>query len=159
MTIHHPDHAPYRQFTTRQRVDKAAQTLQGMIHGITIDGELNSEEVAELMNWGREYADLLGKAPFNEVKEKLDEILADGRVTMEEAAGLQGWLDDLAPQPGGMRLSHPLPQTPFPRLPLRRGRHRAHRMGTPRGMRLPLHHPLDRQQIRRRPQTPTLPAA
>ena len=47
----------------------------------------------------------------------------------------------------------------FPRLTLRRGRHRPHRMGPPGGMRLPLHHPLDRQQIRRRPQTQVLPAA
>lgn len=141
MTIHHPDHQPYRHFATRQRVDKAVQTLQGFVRGITIDNELNSEEIAELMNWGREYADLLGKAPFNELKEKLDEILADGRIdpeeqedllwvcrnlspesdyydavthdiqqlhgimhgimaddrlTMEEAVGLQGWLDDHA---------------------------------------------------------------
>jgi hypothetical protein len=152
MTIHHPDHNPYRHFTTCARVDKVVQTLQGFVRGITIDNQLNSEEVAELMNWGREYADLLGKAPFNELKEKLDEILADGRidpeeqedllwvcrnlspesdyydavthdiqqlhgimhgimadgrVTMEEASGLQGWLDGLARHPGGMRLPRP----------------------------------------------------
>lgn len=139
MSIHHPDHQPYRHFTQRQRVDKAVQTFQGLVRGITIDGKLNAEEVAELLNWTREYADLIGRAPFNELKQKLDEILADrqidpeeqedllwvcrnlspesdyydavthdiqqlhgimhgimadGQVTVEEACGLQEWLDD-----------------------------------------------------------------
>ena len=139
MSIHHPDHRPYQHFTQPQRIDKAVQTFQGLVRGITIDGELNAEEVAELLNWTREYSDLLGRAPFNELKQKLDEILADcqidpeeqedllwvcrnlspesyyydavthdiqqlhgimhgimadGRVTIEEADGLQEWLDD-----------------------------------------------------------------
>jgi hypothetical protein len=48
---------------------------------------------------------------------------------------------------------------PHPPLPLRRGRHRFNRVGTSRGMRFPLLHPLDHQQIRRRPQTQTPTAA
>ena len=61
MSIHHPDHESYRHFTQRQRVDKAVQTFQGFVRGITIDHELNAEEVAELLNWTREYADLVGE--------------------------------------------------------------------------------------------------
>jgi NAD-dependent DNA ligase len=98
MTIHHPDHNPYRPFTTRQRVDKAVQTLQGFVRGISIDNELNSTEVAELMNWGREYADLLGKAPFNELKEKLDEILSDGQIDPEELEDLLWVCRNLSPE-------------------------------------------------------------
>ena len=78
MSIHHPDHQRYRPFTQRQRVDKAVQTFQGLVRGITIDGELNAEEVSELLNWTREYADLIGRAPFKELNQKLDEIMADG---------------------------------------------------------------------------------
>ncbi len=139
--IHHPDHAPYAPFTRRQRVDKAVNVFHGLVRGITIDSQLNAEEIAELLNWTREYADLIGRAPFNELNQKLNEVLADGqidpeeqddllwvcrnlspesdyydaitndiqqlhgimhgimadgRVTMEEATGLQGWLDDHA---------------------------------------------------------------
>jgi hypothetical protein len=98
MSLHHPDHEPYRHFTTRARVDKAVQTLQGFVRGITIDNELNAEEVAELMNWGRDYADLLGKAPFSELKEKLDEILADGRIDPEEQEDLLWVCRNLSPE-------------------------------------------------------------
>ena len=98
MSIHHPDHQPYRHFTSRQRIDKAVQTLHGFVRGITIDNELNAEEVAELMNWGRKYADLLGKAPFSELKEKLDEILADGRIDPEEQEDLLWVCRNLLPE-------------------------------------------------------------
>jgi hypothetical protein len=98
MSLHHPDHNPYRRFTTRARVDKAVQTLQGFVRGITIDGELNAEEVAELMNWGREYADLLGKALFNELKAKLDEIMADGQIDSEEQEDLLWVCRNLSPE-------------------------------------------------------------
>lgn len=97
MSIHHPDHTFYSRFTTRQRVDKAIQTLHGFIRGIAIDNQLNSAEVAELMNWGQEYSDLLGKAPFNELKEKLDEILADGRIDPEEQEDLLWVCRNLSP--------------------------------------------------------------
>jgi len=77
---------------------QAAQTLQGMIRGITIDGELNAEEVAELLNWTREYADLIGRAPFNELKAKLDEIMADGQIEPEEQEDLLWVCRNLSPE-------------------------------------------------------------
>lgn len=98
MSIHHPDHQPYRHFTQRQRVDKAVHTFHGLIRGITIDGELNAEEVAELLNWTREYADLLGRAPFNELKQKLDEILVDGQIDPEEQEDLLWVCKNLSPE-------------------------------------------------------------
>lgn len=97
MSLHHPDHAPYLPFTRRQRVDKAVQTFHGLVRGITIDCELNAGEVAELMNWMREYADLIGKAPFNELKLKLDQILADGQIDPEEQEDLLWVCKNLSP--------------------------------------------------------------
>jgi hypothetical protein len=98
MSIHHPDHQPYRHFTQRQRVDKAVQTFHGLVRGITIDGELIAEEVAELLNWTREYSELLGRAPFNELKQKLDEILADGQINPEEQEDLLWVCRNLSPE-------------------------------------------------------------
>ena len=31
MSLHHPDHNPYRHFTTRQRVAQAVRTFEGMV--------------------------------------------------------------------------------------------------------------------------------
>lgn len=73
------------------------QTLKGMLRGITIDGELNAAEVAEILNWLREYANLLGVAPFRELKEKLDEILADQQIDPEEQEDLLWVCRNLAP--------------------------------------------------------------
>lgn len=84
MSVNHSDHHKYRQFTTRQRVDKAVHTLDGLGRGIRIDGELNMEEMPELLNWTRKYADLIGRALFNEFKAKLDDIMADGQIDPEE---------------------------------------------------------------------------
>lgn len=98
MSIQHPDHTSYRHFTKRQRVDKAVQVFHGMVRGITIDSELNAEEVAELLNWTTEYTDLLGRAPFNELKQKLDEILADGQIDPEEQEDLLWVCRNLSPE-------------------------------------------------------------
>ena len=98
MSMHHQDHESYRHFTQRQRVDKAVQTFYGLVRGITIDGELNAEEVAELLNWTREYSELLGRAPFTELKQKLDEILADGQIDPEEQEDLLWVCRNLSPE-------------------------------------------------------------
>lgn len=90
-SIEHPDHRPYKQFTKAQRVEKAVQTFKGMLEGVSIDQQLNAEEVAEILNWLNEYSDLVGRAPFNEMKQKMDEILEDGIIDPEEQEDLL-WL-------------------------------------------------------------------
>lgn len=98
MTIEHPDHRPYRHFTKRQRVDKAIQTLSGLLKGVSIDDELNAAEVAEIMNWCKEYRDLVGKAPFLELIPKLDAILEDGIIDPEEQDELLWLCKNLSPE-------------------------------------------------------------
>lgn len=98
MTISHPDHVPYRHFTKRQRVDKAIHTLMGLLQGVTIDDELNASEIAEVVNWCSEYRELIGKAPFDELIPKLDEILADGIIDPDEQDELLWLCKNLSPQ-------------------------------------------------------------
>lgn len=52
-----------------------------------------------------------GVAMLSSVLRSMHGIMADGRVAMEEVAGLQGWLDDLPRHPGGRRLARPRQQT------------------------------------------------
>ncbi|MDA7930121.1 hypothetical protein N9B63_04720 [Akkermansiaceae bacterium] len=84
MRNEHQDHFPYKHFTKRQRVDKAIQTLGGLLHGVAIDDELNAAEIAEIINWCNEYRELVDRAPFNELVPKLDQILEDGVITPDE---------------------------------------------------------------------------
>jgi NAD-dependent DNA ligase len=88
MSLNHPDHAPYAGFTRRSRFDKAVNNLYGLLAGITIDQRLNAQEVAETLNWLEEYSDLVGNGPLAELKEKLNDILADGLIDPEEQEDL-----------------------------------------------------------------------
>jgi hypothetical protein len=88
MSLNHPDHAPYASLTRRSRFDKAVNNLYGLLAGITIDQRLNTQEVAETLNWLEEYSDLVGKGPLAELKEKLNEILADGVIDPDEQEDL-----------------------------------------------------------------------
>jgi NAD-dependent DNA ligase len=91
MSLKHPDHASYAHLTKRARFDKAINNLTGLLAGITIDGKLNAHEVAEALNWLEEYSDLIGKGPLAEVREKLNESLADGVIDPDEQEDLL-WL-------------------------------------------------------------------
>jgi NAD-dependent DNA ligase len=98
MTIHHPDHKHYRHIAKRQRVCKAVQTLQGLLTGIAIDRQLNAAEVAEVLNWCDENSELVGRSPFHELKQKLDEIIADGTITQEEQEELLWVCNNITPE-------------------------------------------------------------
>ena len=98
MSLHHPDHAPYRRFTERQRVDKAVQTLTGLLRGIAIDEELNASEIAEVLNWCDEYRQLVDRAPFNELVPKLDGMMSDGMIDPEEQEDLLWLCKNLSPE-------------------------------------------------------------
>ena len=98
MSLHHPDHKPYKGFTKRQRVDKAVHTLTGLLRGIAIDDELNALEVAELLNWCEEHKELVGRAPFNELIPHLKLMMQDGVVDPEELEDLLWLCKNLSPE-------------------------------------------------------------
>lgn len=68
------------------------------MRGVSIDGLLNAAEVAEILNWCMDYSDLIGRSPFDELKQKLDEILADGIIDPEEQDDLLWVCMNLAPE-------------------------------------------------------------
>ncbi len=98
MSIDHPDHAPYRHLTKRQRVDTAVYTLTGFLRGISIDDELNASEIAELLNWCNDYRELVDRPPFSELIPKLDEALSDGQIDPEEIEDLLWVCKNLSPE-------------------------------------------------------------
>ena len=98
MTLHHSDHAPYKRFTERQRIDKAIYTLTGLLRGIAIDDELNAPEIAEVLNWCNEYRQLVDRAPFNELIPKLDEFMSDGVIEPDELEDLLWVCKNLSPE-------------------------------------------------------------
>ena len=84
----HPEHAEIMRYTKRQRMDTAIHTLVGLLHGISIDDNLNADEIAEVLNWCKQYNDLKAREPFKEIIAKLDEIMADGIITPDEQEDL-----------------------------------------------------------------------
>jgi len=91
MSLSHPDHNEYRHLVGPQILDKASQTLIGILQGITIDERLNAAEIAELKNWCDERSQYRTRSPFSEVCDKLDEIMADGVIDPDEQEDLL-WL-------------------------------------------------------------------
>lgn len=87
----HPDHKRYIGFTKRQRVDKAVHTLEGILKGIAIDGQLLPAECRELTQWCDDQRELLMHHPFTELVPKVQAALADGAISSEEQADIL-WL-------------------------------------------------------------------
>lgn len=74
-------------------MDKAIHTLEGLISGIAIDDQINSDEVDELENWFNLNYHLLNRQPFSELADLLKEVLADGIIFEEEKADIL-WMCD-----------------------------------------------------------------
>jgi hypothetical protein len=87
----HPDHEPYFKFTRRQRVDLAIHTLEGILKGIAIDGQIQPAECRELYNWYNEHRQLIAYHPFSELVPVVQAALADGVISTEERDDLL-WL-------------------------------------------------------------------
>ena len=98
MNPNQPEHTKFMRFTKRQRIDTAIHTLTGLLHGIAIDESLNAEEIAEVLNWCKDYKDLKNREPFKELIGKLDEIMADGVITPDEQEDLLWVCKNLSPE-------------------------------------------------------------
>ncbi|MES2831537.1 MAG: hypothetical protein V4695_06040 [Pseudomonadota bacterium] len=76
--------ASYRAFTSPARLNKSINGLVGLIEGISIDGLINTAEVAFLDRWLAEHRAVLDKHPFNELAPVVQAAIADGLLTEEE---------------------------------------------------------------------------
>lgn len=74
----------YKKYTRRQEVEKAINTLKGIIIGIGIDQDISSNEIDGLHTWGSIYNPVKTKHPFNELLPVVSAALEDGRLDQEE---------------------------------------------------------------------------
>ena len=70
------------------------QILQGILHGILSDGEINEREAHGLKQWMDENAHLQGFYPFDELDSLLTVALRDGRLDLQEQKMLLEFFED-----------------------------------------------------------------
>lgn len=80
----HQDHASYFKFTTQARLDKAVNSLLGIVEGIAVDRNINNDEIGFLRLWIAEHAELRRRHPFSELMPVVEGAIADGILSEEE---------------------------------------------------------------------------
>jgi NAD-dependent DNA ligase len=85
------DYRPYYRFTGRARLEKALNSLIGLIEGISIDGVINEKEVAYVRTWLSENRQLERSHPFTELMPVVEAAVADGILTDDERQNIL-WL-------------------------------------------------------------------
>jgi NAD-dependent DNA ligase len=75
------DHQSYYQFTGRARLEKALNSLIGLVEGICIDSVINDAEVEFVRRWLDENRQLQHCHPFNELMPLVDAAIADGAIS------------------------------------------------------------------------------
>jgi hypothetical protein len=82
---------PYFRHTGRARLEKAVNSLIGIVEGIAIDGVINSMEVGFVRSWLHENIELRNSHPFTELIPVVEAAVADGILTEEERLNIL-WL-------------------------------------------------------------------
>lgn len=85
------DHQAYWPFTSRARLDKAINTLVGIVEGVAIDGHINEDELGYLDIWLREHRPYRDRHPFNEFIPLVESAVSDRVLTDEERDDIR-WL-------------------------------------------------------------------
>jgi len=80
----HPDHSAYFGYTPKSRLHTAINSLVGLIEGISIDKEINKNEVSFLSEWVSENDTLRDRHPFNELIPVVENALSDHTLTEDE---------------------------------------------------------------------------
>jgi tellurite resistance protein len=87
----HPDHRAFIRFTGRARLEKAINSLVGIVEGIAIDRRINPAEEAFLQLWLQDQSAFANRHPFNELVPVVHAAVSDGVLTEEERADIL-WL-------------------------------------------------------------------
>ena len=75
----------YLDLVSTSPVTLATQILDGILKGITIDGEISEAECKKLQQWLYDNIYLADHFPFNKTIELIDKVLADAVITKEES--------------------------------------------------------------------------
>lgn len=78
----------YLRFCTRSNLDKYFHQLEGTLRGILMDGVVSPAEADTLRRWRDSLGRSATRAPFREVVETIDAVLADDKVEPEEVEDL-----------------------------------------------------------------------
>ncbi|MGA0570053.1 BRCT domain-containing protein [Variovorax sp. VNK109] len=81
----------YYRLTARSRVDKAVNSLLGLVEGISIDGQINAREITLLRIWLEDHEELSKRHPFSELVPAVARALQDSVIDKEEREDLV-WL-------------------------------------------------------------------
>ncbi|MHB8903083.1 MAG: hypothetical protein ACYC6Y_30345 [Thermoguttaceae bacterium] len=82
--VMHSDHDGYFKFTRRSRIDKAVNSLLGLVEGVSIDGAISSQEVEFLRLWIQENSEVRTQHPFSELMPVVNEAISDGILSEDE---------------------------------------------------------------------------
>lgn len=75
---------PFRKYLGKAEVDKAVHTLEGILKGISIDGDVNISEAVELVKWFETYKKWVKLHPFNELIPIVANAIEDNVLSNEE---------------------------------------------------------------------------
>lgn len=74
----------------------ALETLRGILSGLNTDQVLSGQEIALLKGWMENSRNLQGMPPYDTLCGAVEEVLADGRITVQEADWLKTLFDKYA---------------------------------------------------------------
>lgn len=76
--------AGYYKYTSKARMDKAINSLLGILEGISIDSLLNEKETGYLATWLMNHQEYAERHPFNELLPVIAKSLQDNIISAEE---------------------------------------------------------------------------
>jgi hypothetical protein len=85
------DHASYRKYMGKAELEKKINSLLGLFEGITIDGNINTDELSFLQIWLKDQEVHFDRHPFNELVPTLKNAIADGVISESERDDIS-WL-------------------------------------------------------------------
>ncbi len=94
------DSMHYRQFTNRAEVEKAVNTLSGILKGIQLDNRISLKENKELLHWCDAHEYLSRSYPFKDIFNFTKKSLADDYLSKEEILDIL-WLCNQTSKEGG----------------------------------------------------------
>ena len=85
----------YLDVVSTSPITLATQILDGILRGITIDGEITESECKNLRQWLYDNIYLSDHFPFNKAMEVLDKVLEDSIITKEEAEYITHMINEM----------------------------------------------------------------